>query len=280
MTASPSRLVAGSAAAFVILAAIVAGRVGPLLALDTWASRLAYTEALAHPLWRSAMLAVTATGSTSVLVPLTAAGCLILLAFGRRRPAVFAAVAMTVTLTARLLVLTAIARPRPADRLAAASSYSFPSGHSTASAAFALVLVLVCRPLVRPRWGRVLLGLAAGAWAVAVGLSRVALVVHWPTDVLGAWLFVLVLVPGTGLLLKRLSGAGDPPGGGRSRRGRAGRCGRAGNRRTAATGRAGRSLLPPVTIGMTDEHTGTAGEAGRRWSFSGCSAPPGGRAAA
>ncbi|GIF20555.1 undecaprenyl-diphosphatase [Actinoplanes tereljensis] len=205
------RLVGGAAVAFALLTAIVVGRVGPLLSFDGWISGAAHTVALAHPLWRATMLAVTATGSTVVLGPLAAVGCLILLAFGRWRPAVFAAVALTVTHTARLLVLIAVARPRPADRLAAASSYSFPSGHSTASAAFALVLVLVCWPLLKQRWSRVVLAVGAGAWAFAVGLSRVALVVHWPTDVLGAWFFVLVLVPGIALLF-RTRAPGDAPG--------------------------------------------------------------------
>lgn len=51
---------------------------------------------------------------------------------------------------------------------------SFPSGHTTL--AFALAAAVGLR---WPRWRAVSLGLAA-----AVGLSRVALGLHWPTDVL------------------------------------------------------------------------------------------------
>jgi undecaprenyl-diphosphatase len=202
--AFPARLAGAAAVAFALLTLVVSGRTGPLLSFDGWASALARSVALAHPLWRAAMLAVTTTGSTTVLGPLTAAGCLILLAYGRWRQAVFAATATIVTLTARLVVLDLVARPRPAGRLAPASSYSFPSGHTTAAATAALILVVVGLPMLPGRRSRIALCAAAGTWAFAVGLSRVALVVHWPTDVLGGWLFVLAMVPAVGLLLCRL----------------------------------------------------------------------------
>jgi undecaprenyl-diphosphatase len=196
MNRSRIPLIAGvSAAAFALLALAVTGHGGPLLGFDAWASRTAHAAALAHPLWRATMAAITVTGSTAIIGPVAAAGCLVLLGFGRWRQAAFAAVALTATLGIRLIVVAAIARPRPTGQLTTAQNFSFPSGHSTASAAAALILVVVCWPMLTRRWSRVLLGVAAGAWAFTVGLSRVALVVHWPTDVLGAWLFVLALVP-------------------------------------------------------------------------------------
>ena len=198
------RLVAGSALAFGLLTVAVAGRFAPLIRFDAWVSRAAHSVALAHPLWRSIMAAVTFTGGTVFIWPVTAAGCVLLLAYGRRRQALFAALAMIVTIEARLIVVAAVARPRPVDRLAAASNYSFPSGHSTASTAAALVLVVVCGPMLKRRWQRVVLAAVAGGWAVAVGASRVALVVHWPSDVLGAWLFTLTTVPAVGWALRRI----------------------------------------------------------------------------
>jgi undecaprenyl-diphosphatase len=203
-----ARLAVWSAAVFVLLALLVVGNAVPLLSFDAWVSRAAYALAMAHPLWRATMAAVTVTGSTVVIGPLAAVGCLVLLRCRRWRQAVFVTVALIVTLSARLIVLNVIARPRPADRLAPASGYSFPSGHSTASAAAALILVLVCLPLLRRRRSRIVLASVAGAWAVAVGVSRVALVVHWPSDVLGAWLFVLAMVPAIGLALRRWLGPG------------------------------------------------------------------------
>ncbi|BCY11578.1 hypothetical protein L3i22_066660 [Actinoplanes sp. L3-i22] len=175
-----------------------------MLSFDAWVSEWAHTVALAHPLWRAIMSAITVTGSLSVLGPLAVLGCVILLVTGRWRQAVLVAVALTVVPSVRLIVLALIARPRPLDQLAPASSWSFPSGHSTASATAALVLVLVCGPMLRGRRARVALAVLAGAWAVAVGVSRVALVVHWPSDVVGAWLFTVTMVCGLDLALRRL----------------------------------------------------------------------------
>ena len=197
-------VIGGAGAAFLLLALAVIGHAGPLLHADTAISEGARHLALAHPAWRATMAAVTVTGSTVVIAPLTAVGCLALLLVRRVRAACFVAAAMLATLGARLLVVNGIARPRPVDRLGAASGWSFPSGHSTAAAAAALIAVVVGWPMARSRRARTVLVAVAAGWAVAVGASRIALVVHWPSDVLGAWLLVLTVVPAVALALRSL----------------------------------------------------------------------------
>lgn len=54
---------------------------------------------------------------------------------------------------------------------------SFPSDHVTASAGFAIALLL---------YGRLRAGAAAFVVAVLIGVARVMVGVHWPTDILGA----------------------------------------------------------------------------------------------
>ncbi|PVU81185.1 phosphoesterase [Cellulomonas sp. WB94] len=84
---------------------------------------------------------------------------------------------------------TARIRPPLTDWAGAAGGFAFPSGHTTAATVAAgLVAWTVSRHLKRAS-GRVAVWVAASAWAAGVGWSRVWLGVHWPTDVLGGWLF-------------------------------------------------------------------------------------------
>lgn len=76
------------------------------------------------------------------------------------------------------------ARPDVVPHLDIVSNLSFPSGHATnAMATYLLAAMLIAR--VRRRLG---LGLALSV-AGAIGASRLLLGVHWPSDVLGGWLW-------------------------------------------------------------------------------------------
>ena len=88
----------------------------------------------------------------------------------------------------RLLLNRGIGRARPPRDLwlMHAGGYSFPSGHTT-TATLAYVVVAALLVLRWPK-RRIVIFAAAGVCAIAVGLSRVYLGVHWPTDVLGGWL--------------------------------------------------------------------------------------------
>ncbi|MFL5847014.1 MAG: phosphatase PAP2 family protein [Solirubrobacteraceae bacterium] len=114
---------------------------------------------------------------------------------GRRRLALFAGVALvSAPITAEVLkVLTAQARDhsvRFADHI---SNASWPSGHTTGAMTAAL-----CALLVAPRAARPLVALLGGAYALAMGSTVIALVWHFPSDVIGAYLlsagFVLLAV--------------------------------------------------------------------------------------
>jgi len=76
-----------------------------------------------------------------------------------------------------------VARPRPADL-----SMGFPSGHATAAAAFAvLVLYLARRARLGPGAQTLVTALLATFFLLGVGLARVVLNAHWPSDVVAGW---------------------------------------------------------------------------------------------
>ncbi len=74
-------------------------------------------------------------------------------------------------------------RPSYLTHLVAEGGYSFPSGHATGSSALAIVCLLI---LWNTRWRWVAVGIGS-AYVLAVGISRVYLGVHYPSDILAGW---------------------------------------------------------------------------------------------
>ena len=85
-----------------------------------------------------------------------------------------------------LALKSLIERPRPDlwQWIISETNFSFPSGHSTATIAFALCICLIATGTRRQK---IILILAA-IFVCLIGLSRLYLGVHYPTDVLGGWL--------------------------------------------------------------------------------------------
>jgi len=142
------------------------------------------------PAWlENALLDLTALGGPTVLglVVFAAAGFLLLQR--RYRTALF----ITITLFSGELVNSALKhafnRPRPTvvPHLREAFSPSFPSGHAMESAIVYLTLGAMLMRMAENRLTKLYcLGMAI-LLTVLVGVSRVYLGVHYPTDVLGGW---------------------------------------------------------------------------------------------
>lgn len=108
-------------------------------------------------------------------------------------------------------------RPRPAvgSAVPLPESTSFPSGHAASGAASLGALAVLAAERLPSRRARVWLWCVVGVAGVAVGLSRIALNVHFVTDVLAGWCFGLAWLSACLLLRERLrvapdSGPGSP----------------------------------------------------------------------
>jgi membrane-associated phospholipid phosphatase len=115
-----------------------------------------------------------------------------------RRMALWVTTTMAVGGLLGMLLKLLVGRHRPdlLDPVARAAGYSFPSGHALNVALAAGVFLLVFLPLVRGR-RRALLWAAAVVATVVTGLCRIALGVHWTSDVVGGWVLGLAVVAAT-----------------------------------------------------------------------------------
>jgi undecaprenyl-diphosphatase len=132
---------------------------------------------------------MTALGGVAVLSLLTFAVTAFFWLSSMRRAAVYVAVASLGALAVSSGLKNVFDRPRPdlVPHGAYVYTASFPSGHATMAAAVYLTLGLVASRFVRRRRLKVLLISLAVFVTAAVGVSRVYLGVHWPSDVLGGW---------------------------------------------------------------------------------------------
>ncbi|MDO9486350.1 MAG: phosphatase PAP2 family protein [Actinomycetota bacterium] len=80
-------------------------------------------------------------------------------------------------------------RPDVGNWLGSAAGPTFPSGHTTSATIFAGACLWAIAPRLNSSRSRAVACSAAVAFAVIVGGSRIWLGVHWPSDVLGGWLF-------------------------------------------------------------------------------------------
>ena len=170
---------------------------------------IGYLRGLASPLLTAVMLMVTWVGSAIGLLIFTLLAAGSLYRRGHRLEAGILVLALLVGLVLDALLKEVSRRPRPEllPHLVAAGGYAFPSGHSMGTVSVYGTLVLIVWHLSRRRWLRAAAATASAAVVLAVGLSRVYLGVHWPTDVLGGYLAGLIWVMANHRVLTSLAGA-------------------------------------------------------------------------
>ncbi|MFO1431800.1 MAG: phosphatase PAP2 family protein [Candidatus Competibacteraceae bacterium] len=142
------------------------------------------------PVWIEEMARdITSLGSTTVLALVAVAVIGFLILIRKRAAALLVLIAVSGGTLLSSLLKFGFARPRPELVSHAVQVYtaSFPSGHAMLSAVTYLTLgALLTRVQSQRRVKTYLLTLAV-MLTLLIGLSRIYLGVHWPTDVLAGW---------------------------------------------------------------------------------------------
>jgi undecaprenyl-diphosphatase len=192
-------VILGAGIGFAILLGLVRAQWRPLEAVDhgvaAWLNRaVAGHRPLVVPL-----TVVTTLGSSTVLWSLVGIGVLVLVLRRLPRLAVYLVVTGVGALILDPTIKTLVGRLRPvvATPVAHGQGNSFPSGHALGSIAVYGALLLVLLPGVPRRYRSALTG-AVGGLVVAIGFTRLALGVHYLSDVLGAWLLGVAWLGATG----------------------------------------------------------------------------------
>jgi undecaprenyl-diphosphatase len=147
------------------------------------------------PHWlASAARDITALGSSIVLLLVTSvvAGYLLLI---RKHHAMWLVIIASIggqLVSSSLKAIVGRERPSVVPHLTDVTSASFPSGHSMISAVVYMTLGALLMRLTARRRQKVYIISVALVMMMLVGLSRIYLGVHYPTDVLGGWTAGLV----------------------------------------------------------------------------------------
>jgi membrane-associated phospholipid phosphatase len=181
-----------AAVPFAIIVALVTTSSRSLLRVDRGLANGLHRFAGAHPGFASAMRTISDVGSPVawwiVLTPL-----FIWLLY-RRLPRLASFVAVSAIgsslLNRAIKVTVDRTRPHLVDPIATAAGKSFPSGHTQSAVVGCGILVLVFLPVIGRR-ARPWLVAAASLVVLLIGFSRIALGVHYFSDVVGAILIGL-----------------------------------------------------------------------------------------
>ena len=142
------------------------------------------------PAWlKFAMTDITALGGFTLLTLITVFAVCYLLAARKTVTAAIVAGSVVSGVIGSTLLKAVFLRTRPdiVPHLVAVQSASFPSGHAMNSAVTYLTLGALLASAEKSRRVRVFLMSVAIFLTLAIGISRVYLGVHWPSDVIAGW---------------------------------------------------------------------------------------------
>jgi undecaprenyl-diphosphatase len=207
--------ITGAGAAFGFLIMLVRVKWDPLFAVDHGVAARLNDLISPHGSLVTVLNAITDLGGRPVVLWLVTVAAVGLLIRRQGRLAVYVIVTGLGALILDLTLKTLVDRLRPEVEVSIGSyaGASFPSGHALGSMVVYGALLLVFLPAMAPRWRKPAI-VSATVLVVAIGLTRIALGVHFVSDVLGAWLLGIIWLGVTSYafrLWRRERGRAAPP---------------------------------------------------------------------
>lgn len=183
---------------FVATLVAVLGQAHWLATADTSVLEPLHRFGIAHPGWVRAWDVLCTVFHPAVFRVLAWVWIIVALVRRQVRVALFLTLSVEVSGLLVVVLKALVDRPRPATALVFESSTSYPSGHALGVMAGVLGLLIVASPQLRPTWRTpaLIFGVVV---VLAIGVGRVVLNVHNPSDVLAGWslgyLWVLACLP-------------------------------------------------------------------------------------
>ena len=183
------RRIALAGAALVVYAAMWVGYVADwawLAVIDDSLLKWAHDFGTAHPAWVTGWNVFCFLLGPLMFRLIGVVVIIWLLARRRVRPAMFLVISVELSGLVAQVAKELADRPRPATALVIAPSSSFPSGHAVGVMVGVLALLTVLWPALRPNW-RLPAVVLSTVVVIGVGVGRVVLNVHHPSDVIAGW---------------------------------------------------------------------------------------------
>ncbi|MEO6795118.1 MAG: phosphatase PAP2 family protein [Mycobacterium sp.] len=206
-----SALISGAAAVAVYVLMLLGYRQGwgLLATADAFAVDVGHDIGIKFPAWVWFWHGLSTVFAPPVFRVLAMVAAIIAVSRRRLRTALFLLVTVEATGVLTQVAKDSVGRRRPMTALVEATSSSFPSGHALGVMVGVGALLTVALPALR-RHAR-LAAVCSGVLVVTgVGASRVALSVHYPSDVLAGWALGWAYLCGWAVLLKPWADGVDP----------------------------------------------------------------------
>lgn len=186
---------------FALMLELVEDRWPPLLRVDRGVRDSLNGYAVAHPGFVEVMRVISDAGSAPVWTGVLAVVVGWLLSRRLPRLALFVVVTAVGSAMLNAAIKSGVHRLRPvlAQPVAQEQGLSFPSGHAQAAMVGYALLLIIFVPMLHGAWRWIAVGGAAAA-VLSIGVSRLALGVHYASDVAGgfalgaAWVIVMTVV--------------------------------------------------------------------------------------